>query len=48
VTADTDMRLLVIVRRNFQALLREVPELTQTILAVLSRRLRRAEQTRKI
>jgi CRP-like cAMP-binding protein len=48
VTADTDVRLLVIVRRNFQALLREVPELTQTILAVLSRRLRRAEQTRKV
>ena len=48
VTADTDMRLLVIVRRNFQALLRELPELTHSILAVLSRRLRRAEQTRRV
>jgi CRP-like cAMP-binding protein len=45
VKADTDMRLLVIPRRNFQALLNEVPELTRSLLAVLSRRLRQLEQS---
>jgi CRP-like cAMP-binding protein len=44
VRAETDMRLLVIVRRNFQGLLTEVPELTRTILVVLSRRLRDLER----
>jgi CRP-like cAMP-binding protein len=44
VTADTAMRLLVIKRRDFSTLLREAPELTQSILATLSRRLRQAEQ----
>ena len=45
VRAETDMRLLVILRRNFQALLTEVPEITRTILVVLSRRLRELERT---
>src|ERR687888_2081082 len=44
VRADTDMRLLVILRRNFQTLLSEVPEITRTILVVLSRRLREHER----
>jgi len=44
VIADTPMRLLVIKRRDFSTLLREAPELTQNILATLSRRLRQAEQ----
>lgn len=44
VAAETDVRLLVILRRNFQSLLREVPELTQKILYVLSRRVRALEQ----
>ena len=44
VRAETDMRLLVILRRNFQALLSEVPELTRNILVVLSRRLREVER----
>ena len=44
VVADTPMRLLVIKRRDFATLLREAPELTQSILATLSRRLRQAEQ----
>jgi CRP-like cAMP-binding protein len=44
VTADTAMRLLVIKRRDFATLLREAPELTQSILATLSRRLRAAER----
>ena len=45
VRAETDMRLLVILRRNFQSLLSEVPELTRSILVVLSRRLREIERT---
>ena len=45
VRAETDMRLLVILRRNFQSLLSEVPELTRSILIVLSRRLRDLERT---
>jgi CRP-like cAMP-binding protein len=45
VHAETDMRLLVILRRNFQTLLSEVPELTRSILLVLSRRLRDLERT---
>ena len=44
VVAETPMRLLVIKRRDFSTLLREAPELTQNILATLSRRLRQAEQ----
>jgi CRP-like cAMP-binding protein len=44
VLADTAMRLLVISRRDFGNLLREVPSLTQQMLVTLSQRLRRAEQ----
>jgi CRP-like cAMP-binding protein len=44
VTAETAARLLVIRRRDFARLLREVPEITRAILAVLCRRLRQAEQ----
>jgi CRP/FNR family cyclic AMP-dependent transcriptional regulator len=44
VVADTPVRLLVISRRHFSVLLREVPGLTQTLLITLSRRVRRAEQ----
>ena len=44
VRAETDMRLLLIQRRNFQGLLTEVPELTRSILIVLSRRLRDLER----
>jgi CRP/FNR family transcriptional regulator, cyclic AMP receptor protein len=44
VRAETDMRLLLIQRRNFQTLLTEVPELTRSILVVLSRRLRDLER----
>ena len=44
VTAETAVRVLVIRRRDFARLLREVPELTRAILAALSRRLRQAEQ----
>jgi CRP-like cAMP-binding protein len=45
VRADTDMRLLVILRRNFQAILTEVPDLTRNILIVLSGRVRDLEQS---
>ena len=45
VRAQTDMRLLVILRRNFQALLTEVPELTRNILIVLSGRVRDLERS---
>ena len=44
VRAETDMRLLLIQRRNFQSLLSQVPELTRSILVVLSRRLRDLER----
>lgn len=44
VVAETAMRLLVIRRQDFSRLLSEVPDLTRSILAVLSRRLRQAEQ----
>ena len=44
VRAETDMRLLVIVRRHFQALMTEVPDLTIKILGTLSRRIRQLEQ----
>ena len=44
VVAETAMRLLVIKRRDFSTLLREAPELTESILATLSRRVRQAEQ----
>jgi CRP-like cAMP-binding protein len=44
VTADTPLRLLVIKRRDFATLLREAPDLNQSLLATLSRRVRQAEQ----
>jgi len=44
VVADTSVRLLVISRRHFSGLLRDVPGLTQTMLVTLSRRVRQAEE----
>jgi len=44
VVADTSVRLLVISRRHFSVLLKEVPGLTQTLLVTLSRRVRQAEE----
>ncbi len=44
VVAETPLRLLVISRKNFSALLDEVPGMTQTLLATLSRRVRVAER----
>ena len=46
VKAETDLRLLVINRRHFWELLREVPELTQRMLVTLSRRVRELEKGR--
>jgi CRP-like cAMP-binding protein len=43
VIADTPLRLLVIKRRNFSTLLREAPDLSQSLMATLSRRVRVAE-----
>jgi CRP-like cAMP-binding protein len=43
VVAATPLRLLVIKRRDFATLLREAPEVTQSLLATLSRRVRVAE-----
>jgi CRP/FNR family cyclic AMP-dependent transcriptional regulator len=43
VLAETPVRLLVIKRRDFTTLLKEAPELTQSLLATLSQRLRQAE-----
>jgi CRP/FNR family transcriptional regulator, cyclic AMP receptor protein len=45
VRAATALRVLVIDRKNFQQLLREVPELTQRLLVTLSRRVRALEST---
>jgi CRP/FNR family cyclic AMP-dependent transcriptional regulator len=45
VVADTPLRLLVIKRGDFATLLREAPELTQSLLATLSRRVRVAESS---
>ena len=44
IVADTSVRLLVIKRRNFATLLREVPALTLKILSTLSKRVRNLEQ----
>ncbi len=44
VVAATPVRLLVIRRRHFSVLLKEVPGLTQTLLVTLSRRVRQAEE----
>ena len=46
VIADTAMRLLVIPRRDFVTLLREVPSLTDRMLITLCQRLRSAEKAR--
>lgn len=43
VVADTPLRLLVISRRHFAVLLKDVPGLTETLLVTLSRRVRQAE-----
>jgi len=47
VVAESPMRLLVIPRREFARVLTEVPDLMRSLLAVLSRRLRQAEQSVK-
>ena len=44
VVADTAMRLLVISRRDFVTLLREVPSLTQQMLITLCQRVRSVEK----
>ena len=44
VVAETPLRLLVIERRHFSALLDQVPGLTQSLLATLSQRVRMAER----
>jgi CRP-like cAMP-binding protein len=44
VVAGTPVRLLVISRRHFSVLLKEVPGLTQTLLITLSKRVRQAEE----
>jgi CRP/FNR family transcriptional regulator, cyclic AMP receptor protein len=44
VTANTPIRLLVISRRHFSMLVKDVPGLTQTLLVTLSRRVRQAEE----
>ena len=43
VRAATSLRVLVIDRKNFQGVLREVPDLTQKLLVTLSRRIRALE-----
>jgi CRP/FNR family transcriptional regulator/CRP/FNR family cyclic AMP-dependent transcriptional regulator len=44
VVADTAVRLLVIDRRDFWKLLKEVPTLTEKLLVMLSQRVRRIEK----
>jgi CRP/FNR family transcriptional regulator, cyclic AMP receptor protein len=46
VTADTDMRLLVLTSRGFTSLLRDVPMIAPRIMQVLAARLRDAERPR--
>lgn len=45
VVAETGLRMLVINGRHFWEVLKEVPELTYTIMATLSRRVRQAEKS---
>jgi CRP/FNR family cyclic AMP-dependent transcriptional regulator len=45
IVAATDLRLLVVDRRHFWELLGEAPDLAHRILTILSRRVRRLEQT---
>jgi CRP/FNR family cyclic AMP-dependent transcriptional regulator len=47
IVAETPIRLLVISRRNFSGLLKEVSGLTQSLLVTLSRRVRQAEEHAK-
>jgi CRP/FNR family cyclic AMP-dependent transcriptional regulator len=44
VVAETALRLLVINRRNFATLLTQIPDLTLSLLEVLSKRVRQAER----
>lgn len=45
IVAATDLRLLIVDRSNFWRLLDETPDLMRRILTILSRRVRRLEQT---
>src|SRR5262245_32164402 len=45
IVASTDVRLLIVDRIQFWRLLEETPELIRRILMILSRRVRRLEQT---
>ena len=45
IVASTDVRLLVVDRIHFWRLLEETPDLIRRILTILSRRVRRLEQT---
>jgi CRP/FNR family cyclic AMP-dependent transcriptional regulator len=45
IVAETPVRLLVISRRNFSVLLKDVPGLTQSLLMTLSQRVRKAEES---
>jgi CRP/FNR family cyclic AMP-dependent transcriptional regulator len=45
IVASTDLRLLVVDRTHFWQLLDETPDLIRRILTILSRRVRRLEQT---
>jgi CRP/FNR family cyclic AMP-dependent transcriptional regulator len=45
IVATTDLRLLIVDRLHFWRLLDETPELIRRILTILSRRVRRLEQT---
>jgi CRP/FNR family transcriptional regulator, cyclic AMP receptor protein len=44
VTAETDMRLLVLSSRDFSALIAEVPHVSRRIMQALAERLREAER----
>ena len=48
VRAATELRVLVIDRKNFQELLREVPDLTHKLLVTLSRRIRALETPERV
>ena len=45
IVATTDLRLLVVDRSHFWRLLEEIPDLIRRMLTILSRRVRRLEQT---
>lgn len=45
IVATTDLRLLIVDRLHFWRLLEETPDLVRRILTILSRRVRRLEQT---